>query len=102
MTKPHYISVCFLGKTNAAGAWKEMCGGEVEGVSETSRKGLKFWEVKFIYPGGAKLALEEMAKRESKYGDENYNPSHRDVDRLPLENVWWRRPACKERRTMEV
>ena len=63
MMKAHHIfACCFGGEKNGAAAWKEMHGGKVEGVSKTCGKDLKLWEVRFICLGGAKLALEEMAK----------------------------------------
>lgn len=52
-------------------AWKEMHGGKVEVVSKTNRKAMKVREVRFICLGGAKLALEKMAKQESEYRDKN-------------------------------
>lgn len=48
-----------------------MHGGKVEVVSKTNRKAMKVREVRFICLGGAKLALEKMAKQESKHGDKN-------------------------------
>lgn len=47
---------------------------------------MKVQEVRFTCLGGAKLALEKMAKQENKYGDKNENPSHNNVNGRPLEN----------------
>lgn len=63
---------------------------------------MKVQEARFICLGRAKLALEKMAKQESNCGEKNENPSHNNVNRRPLENMWCRWPAPKERNAMEV
>lgn len=71
MMKPHCIFAWFFWGKKCCGCMERNAWREVEGVSKTPRKGLKMWEVRFIYLGGAKLALEEMMKRDSMYGDKN-------------------------------
>lgn len=68
-TTLHFLP--FFSEKNGAVARKDMCGGKVEGVSKNHRKDLKLWEVRLICLREAKLALGEMAKQESKYGDKN-------------------------------
>lgn len=52
-------------------AWKEMHGGKAEVASKTNGKAMKVQQVRFICLGGAKLALEKLAKQESKYAEKN-------------------------------
>lgn len=81
-----HLCLLFLRGKDAV-AWKEIHGGKVEEVSKTNGKAMKVQEVRFTCLGGAKLALEKMAKQENKYGDKNENPSHNNVNGRPLENV---------------
>lgn len=102
MMKPYCIFACFFGgEKYDAMAWKEMHGGKVEVVSKTNRKAMEVQEVRFVCLGGAKLALEKMAKKEQVQG-QNENPSHNNVKRRPLENMWCRWPAPKERNAVKV